>query len=166
MYLLGWRSFCRYSLVYQSLPCHTCQISPSPPPTHPVPPCIFHIIILRESYSLLLCHTGTYLHPCPPPPDYWYISFFLVGPGPLHKIAASVFSRSPLRRANTFSFQYLPSTPRISLSVSPLSPYFGANLSLSFIMISFTHVLYPPDFSIDSTRCPSGKCLGEWRKDT
>ena len=35
----------------------------------------------------MLCHTGTYVHPCPPP-DYWYISFFfLVGPGRLHEIA-------------------------------------------------------------------------------
>ena len=62
------------------------------------------------------------MHPRPPPLDYLFISFFLVGPGPLHEIAFSAFSRSPLGRANTFSFQYLPSTPRISLSVSPLSP--------------------------------------------
>ena len=57
---------------------------------------------------------GTYLQLLPPPPDYWYISFvFLVVPGPLHEIAASAFSRSPLGRADTFTFQYIPSTPRI-----------------------------------------------------
>ena len=32
------------------------------------PPCILHIPLLCESYSLLLCHTGTYLYPRPPPP--------------------------------------------------------------------------------------------------
>ena len=45
-----------------------------------------------------------------------------VGPGPLHEIAFSAFSRSPLGRANIFSFQYLPSTPRIYLRASPISP--------------------------------------------
>ena len=37
------------------------SISSSPLLVHPVPPCIFHILLLCESYSLLLCHTGTYL---------------------------------------------------------------------------------------------------------
>ena len=40
---------------------------------------------------------------------------FLAGPGHLHEIAASVFSRSPLGRANTFSFLFLGSIPRLSL---------------------------------------------------
>ena len=67
------------------------------------------------------------MHPRPPPPDYWYISFFfLVGPDPLHEIAVTAFSRSPLGCADTFSFQYLPSTPRISQSIYPLSPRFLA----------------------------------------
>ena len=49
-----------------------------------------------------------------------YISFFfLVGPGPVHEIDVLAFSSSPLGRADTFSFQYLQSTPRISLSASP-----------------------------------------------
>ena len=53
-----------------------------------------HILLLCESYSLFLCHTGTYLYSRPPPPGYWYrpISLlFLVGPGPLHEIAVSDF---------------------------------------------------------------------------
>ena len=78
---------------------------------------------------------GTYVHPCPPPPDYWCISFFfLVGPGPLHEIAVSAFSRSPLGRADTFLFQYLASTPRISPSAYPLSPYFLA-LTFPFLLL-------------------------------
>ena len=64
---------------------------------HHLSPCIFHILLLCESYSLLSCHTGTLCastHPHPPP-DYWYIcsGFGLVGPGPLHEIEISVFSR-------------------------------------------------------------------------
>ena len=38
--------------------------------------------------------------------------FFLAGPGPLHEIAVSAFSRSPLGRENTFSFLFLLLTPR------------------------------------------------------
>ena len=87
--------------MYQTLPCHTRQMSSSPPLTHPAPP-----------------------------PDYWYISFFfVVGPGPLREIAVSDFSLSPLGRADTFSFQHLPPTPRISPSVSSFSRYF---LALAF----------------------------------
>ena len=52
------------------------------------------------------------------------MSLLLVGPGPLHDIAVSAFSRSPLGRADTFLFQFLLSTPRISLSDSPLSLFF------------------------------------------
>ena len=96
----------------------------------------------------MLSHTGTYVHPCPPPPDYWYIYFFfLVGPGPLHEIAVSAFSCSPLGRVNTFSFQYLPSTPRMCFSSFTL--FLSAILSFSSILF-FTLVLYPPNFSIDS----------------
>ena len=59
--------------------------------------------------------------------------FFLVGPGPLHEIAVSTFSRSPFGRAATLSFQYLPSTPRTYLSVSPLSLCFLA-LAFAFLL--------------------------------
>ena len=61
-----------------------------------------------ESYSISLCHTGTYLKPRPPPPDYWNIFFFcLVRPIPLHQTEASAFSPSPLGRPDTSSFQHL-----------------------------------------------------------
>ena len=79
------------------------------------------------------------------------VFFSLVGPGPLHEIAVSAFSRSPLGRANTFSFQYLPSTPRISPSDYPLSPYFVALAFFVSSVLSSTYVLYPPKFSIGST---------------
>ena len=60
-----------------------------------------------ESYSISLCHTGTYLKPRPPP-DYWNIFFcWIVRPSPLHKTEASDFSPSPLGRADTSSFQRL-----------------------------------------------------------
>ena len=49
-----------------------------------VPPCRFQVLTQRECYSLLLCHKGTPIH-LPPPPDYWYTSFFLAGPAPLHE---------------------------------------------------------------------------------
>ena len=97
---------------------------------HSVPPCIFHTLPLCEFYSLLLCHKGTSVLFPPPPPDYWPTSFFfLAGPGPLHEIAVSAFLRSPLGRANSFSFLFLLLIPRKSLSVSPLSPCF---LALAF----------------------------------
>ena len=134
--------------MYQTLPCNIRLISSSPL-THPVPPCIFHILLLCESYSLLLCHTGTYVHARPRPPDYCCV-FFLVGPGRLHEIAVSAFSRSQLGGANTFSFKYLPSTPRITLRDSPRSPYFSALTFPFSSIIYFTSVLYPPNFFIDS----------------
>ena len=56
------------------------------------------------------------MHLPPPPVRYWYTSFFfLAGPGPRHEIAVSAFWRSPLGRANTFSFLFLILTPRKSL---------------------------------------------------
>ena len=62
------------------------------------------------------------------------------------------FSRSALGCADTFPYQHIPSTRRVSLSASPLSPYFLA-LAFPFLLrtLSFTSVLYPPNFSIDST---------------
>ena len=64
----------------------------------------------------------------------------------LHEIAVSAFPRSPLGRADTFSFQYLPQTPCISPSVSPFSPYLLAlavPFLLSFLLrLSCTHQTY------------------------
>ena len=80
----------------------------------------------------------------PPPPDYWHTSFFfLAGPGPLHEIAVTAFSRSPLGRANTFSFLFLLLTPRKSLECSsPFTLFLIASLSRISIFY-FTSVLYP-----------------------
>ena len=64
--------------------------------------------------------------------------FFLAGPGNLHEIAVSAFSRSPSGRANTFSFL----TPRISVS-APHSPQFLALVFPSFCPF-FCCCLVPP----------------------
>ena len=58
------------------------------------------------SSTLLRCHKCTSVHHLPPPLDYWYARylFFLASPGPLHEIAVSAFSRSPLGRAYCIHF--------------------------------------------------------------
>ena len=88
------------------------------------------------------------VHPRPPPLDYWYISFFfLVGPGPLHEIAVSAFSCSPLGRANTFSFHICLQPPYISTKCfSSFTVFLSANFAFSSVL-SFASVLYPPKFS-------------------
>ena len=85
------------------------SISLTPSSNTPRSSSCFHILPLCEFYVLLLCHKGkSVLLISPPPPDCWYISFFfLADPGPLHEIAVSAFSRSPLGRENTFSFLIL-----------------------------------------------------------
>ena len=52
--------FSLLSSIPNSSMSHTSNSS-TPPLTHPVPPCVFHILLLCESYSLLSCHTGTYV---------------------------------------------------------------------------------------------------------
>ena len=91
------------------------------------------------------------MHLLPPPLDYWFTSFFfLAGPGPLHEIVVSAFSRSRLGRANTFQFLFLLLTPRKSLKCfSSFILFFSASLSLNSILY-FTSVLYPANFSMDS----------------
>ena len=76
--------------------------------------------------------------------------FFLVGPGPLHEIAVSAFSRSPFGRATAFSFKCIfPEPPYISLACfSSFTLFLSANISLAFFFFYFC--LYPPNFSIDS----------------
>ena len=89
------------------------------------------------------------MHLLPPLPDYSHTSFFLpVGSLPLHEIEVSAFSRSPLGRANTFSFLLLLLTPRKSLSIPP-SPHDLTLRSLSHLSFSVTSVLYPPNLSMD-----------------
>ena len=127
----------------QTPPCLMFLSPSSPLPTHPVPPVHFTISchFICEFYSLLLCHTGTSvrLHP---PPGYWYTSFFFMqaGPGSLHELAVSAFSRSPLGRANTLSF-LIPSLnpPCVYLKCSShISPCFSAlafPFFLSFLLL-------------------------------
>ena len=76
--------------------------------------------------------------------------FYLVGPGPPHEIAVSAFSRSPLGRADTFSFQYIPSNPYICECFSSFTLFLSACLCLSSILF-FTSILRPPNFCVDST---------------
>ena len=48
----------------------------------------------------------------PPPSGYWYTSFFFLAvPGPLHEIAVSAFSRSPLGRDCFFHSYSFPQSP-------------------------------------------------------
>ena len=103
-----------------------------------------------EFYPLWVCHKGTSVLIPPLPPDYWHTSFiFLAGPGPLHEIAVSAFSRSPLGRANTFSFLFLLLTPRKSLKCcSSFTLFLSASVS-NMYMLSFSSVLYPANFSMD-----------------
>ena len=68
-----------------------------------------------------------------------------VGPGPLHEIAFSAFSRSPLGRAERFHSYIFPQLPvlRTSRKASPLSPHFSA-LAFPFLLffillLSCTH---------------------------
>ena len=109
--------------------CHICLFSSFPPLTQSVPPCTFDVLSLCEFYSIALPQ-GHICTSSSSPPHEWYTSvFFPAGPGPLHEIAVSAFSRSPLGRANTFSFLFLLLTPWKSPSVPPLSRRF---LALTF----------------------------------
>ena len=75
IYLLGRRSLSRYSLVYQTLLCHIGLLCSSPLLTHPVPPCIFHIILQCDSYSLsYCCATRAHMRIRVLLPSYWHIS--------------------------------------------------------------------------------------------
>ena len=75
--------------------------------------------------------------------------FFLAGPGPLHGIAVSAFPRSPLGRENTFSFPYLILNHRTTRKCSSSLTFHSASRSV-FYILSFTSVLFPPHFSMDT----------------
>ena len=96
----------------------------------------------RVLIALLICHKRTSVHRLPPPPDYRYASlFFLAGPVPIHEIAVSAFSSSPLGRVNTSSFQCLLLSSSIAPNVLPLPPSY---LPLAFpFFLSLTSVLHP-----------------------
>ena len=89
---------------------------------------------------------GTSVHLLLPPPGYWHTSFFfLAGPGHLHESAVSAFSRSPMGRANTFSFLFLLSISRI-----PLKCFSDPTLFRSVSLYSAS-ALYFPNFQADIT---------------
>ena len=78
------------------------------------------------------------MHLLPPPPGYCYASFFvLAGPGHLHEIAVSAFTRSPLGRANKYSMLSLRLIPRMPIRVSPISRCFSA-LAFPFFHLYLT----------------------------
>ena len=121
--------FSLLSKVYQTLPCHIRLMSSSPLLAHPVPPCIpdSPINIMCVLLHIVVPHG----HMCASTSSS---SRLLVGPGPLHKIAVSAFSRSPSGRADTFSFQYLPQPPHVSKCFSFFTLFLSASLSLSSIV--------------------------------
>ena len=119
----------------------------SSPLTHLVPPCIFHIILLCESYSIVVPHGHIFVATSPSSRLLVY-PFLLSGRSRCPTRNRSFnFSCSRLGRADTFSFQYLPSTPRISLKCFSFTLFLSVCLS-RFSTLSFTFVLYPPNFSV------------------
>ena len=75
---------------------------------------------------------------------------FLAGPGPLHEIALSEISRSPMGRANTFSFQLLLLAPRKSLGVPPSSPLLLSTRRSLIFILSSTYILCPANLPMGS----------------
>ena len=137
--------------MYQTPPYHIRLLPSSPLLIHPVPPCTFHILLLREFYSPLFGHTGTSLHLLPPrPPGYWYTSFFfLAGPGPLHEIGVrfSVFAKFTVPCKYLFIPTPSLSLPYISRVFSPVSPCFLPLLAVAlpfFLSFLFYFYFVPP----------------------
>ena len=129
----------------------------SPPPKHPVSSFRFHILPPCEFSYHSSCRKGTPMHLLSPLADYWNTSlFFLSKTGPLHEIAASASSRSPLYSEGTFSFLcYSLNIATISKCSSPALLSF---LTLSFPLIKYFliyqgYVLYPPNFSKNIVSC-------------
>ena len=115
-----------------------------------------HVLPLCELYSIALPQG----HNCASSSSSRLLAhiLFLAGPGPVHEIAVSTFSRSPLLGcAHVILFHFsLPSILRISLSsVPPLSPCFLALACPLFISFLFSSVLYPANllYSYYSISC-------------
>ena len=90
---------------------------------------------MSELYSLLLCLKGTCVHLILPPHNYWHSSpLFLARPCPLHEIALSTFSRSPLGRVRVCEVLSLLLTSHISLNVFPFHLLFNATSSIYFCL--------------------------------
>ena len=72
--------------------------------------------------------------------------FSLPGPGHLHEITVSAFSRRPLGRANTFSFLSLRSISRVSLKCfSDFTLFLSASLFLLAMLSSYCALYFPAD---------------------
>ena len=83
-----------------------------------------------------------YVHLFSPPPGYWYVYLFLLygrSRSPIiRKRSCSVFAESIGSCKYTFSFLFLPSTPRISPSAFSIPPCFlvlAFPLFLSFLLL-------------------------------
>ena len=90
------------------------------------------------------------MHTRLPPLDYWCIcSFFLLGPGPLHKIEVLPSSGRPCTRVryNSNSFVQPPVVSKLFFSISL---FLSASFFLSSI-VSFTPVTYGRIFVVDGT---------------
>ena len=115
-------------------------------------------ILHSPTMRVLLSHAlGTFVHLRLPSPGYWCLEvylFFLSGRSRLPtrtRSCFSIFAKSTLRRANTFSLRSLRSVPRISLSSSVylISPRFRAQtfpLFLPFLLP--LPCTYLPNFSV------------------
>ena len=129
---------------------HSNIISSNPSFKLPGPPSMFHIFLLCQSYTILVCHTNIYVHVAPRPPDKWskYICLsYHVGLGPLNKTAVSDFAQSigPCRYLFIAISSLNP--PYISRLFSPFDKLFNARLSVSlrinFLLLSWTRQTYP-----------------------
>ena len=97
---------------------------------------------------------GTSVHLSPPSPDHWHTSFFfLAGPGHLHEIAVSAFSRKSI---GPCKYLFIPiaslNPPYYSERFSDFTLFLSASLSLRF-MFSSSSTLHLPKFSADSISC-------------
>ena len=102
------------TVMHQASPCHihlfSSSLNPSRSSSH-----VSHSPTTYVSSTLYCFAPGAHLCIFFLLPRLLVYLFFLAGPCPLHEIAVSAFSRSPLGRANTFSFLFLLLTPRKSL---------------------------------------------------
>ena len=124
--------------MHQTSPSYICLLSSYLPLTQSAPLCTAVFTFSRFVGSTLACvATRTalcaffLLHPN----YYRRTSFFvLAGPGPLHENAVPAVSRSPLGRANTFSFPSLLACPYISKCSSSSTFILSASRSLADIL--------------------------------
>lgn len=109
-----------------------------------VPACTIYMVRSCGLYYSLICHVGTSVHILPPP-CHWRCALFVfvTGPGPSCEVAVSMFSRSPLGRANTFSFLSLSlNTPKYHILVLAGPLFLFLRLLLSCTPIVSMGIVY------------------------